>query len=104
MSPLQVLLIATCTWVAWCPAAAFQSKARGGSGHVSIVPVLPFFPLAAWGLAYWLQTRGLTTGISIVGALHLALLAAMLVSLQRSRRTLRLVRSDDSESGSAGQP
>ena len=89
MTHLQVLMIATCTWIVWCPAAALQSAAGGGSGHVSVFPALPVFPLFAWGLAYWLQTKELTIGVALVGVAHLALLALMLVSIVRSRRTLR---------------
>jgi hypothetical protein len=52
MSHLVVLLVASLAWVVWVPATGLQKLARGHAGSVSVFPVIPMFPLAAWGLAY----------------------------------------------------
>ncbi|MFA5505520.1 MAG: hypothetical protein WC423_08855 [Vulcanimicrobiota bacterium] len=57
-------------------------------GGVSVLPVIPFFPLAAWGLAALLDSvlnpvrEGL--GVMIIGGLHTLLLVAFLISLVTS--------------------
>jgi hypothetical protein len=51
MTHWQVLIIATITWVVWIPACSFEALAQGRSGSVSILPGIPVFPLAAWGLS-----------------------------------------------------
>jgi hypothetical protein len=104
MSPLQVLLVATATWIAWVPAAGLQRAARGRKGGVSIVPVLPFFPLAAWGLAWWLQRSGMASAPAWLGVAHLALLVLMLASIVKSKRVLRRRRETASADGSERAP
>jgi hypothetical protein len=89
MTHLQVLLIATLTWIVWVPAAALDKHARGDSGAISIAPVLPLFPLAAWGLAYLLHSMNLPIGVTLVGAAHLVLLVYMIVSMVRSKSKIR---------------
>lgn len=85
MTHLQVLLVATITWIAWIPATSLQRLARGDSGSVSISPVIPVDPLAAWGLAYVLPL----SGVAVVGIAHLGLLVLILFSIAKSKRILR---------------
>lgn len=85
MTHLQVLIVATVTWIAWVPAASLQGLARGDSGSISIFPVVPVAPLAAWGLAYVLPLGG----AAVVGIAHLGLLVLMLFSIAKSKRILR---------------
>lgn len=85
MTHLQVLIVATVTWIAWIPAASLQRLARGESGSASIFPVIPVAPLTAWGLAYVLPSGG----AAVVGVVHLGLLVLMLFSIAKSKRALK---------------
>lgn len=83
------LIASTVAWLVWIPAAAYQRAARGERGGVSIFPVIPCFPLAACGFVYWADLVGMkSVGIAIVAG-HVLLLAALLVSITKSRRKLR---------------
>ena len=93
MTHLQVLLVATLTWIAWVPTTALDKRARGDRGSMSIAPVLPFFPLAAWGLAWVLHSMHLPTAVTFVGVAHLVLLACMVVSMLMSRSKIRRQRA-----------
>ena len=89
MTHLQVLLLASLTWIVWAPAAALDKRARGDHGALSIAPVLPSFPLAAWCLAYLLHSMKSPIGVTLVGAVHLVLLVWMMVSIVRSKSKIR---------------
>ena len=89
MTHWQVLIIATITWVVWIPACSFEALAQGRNGSVSILPGIPVFPLAAWGLSYASQAAGWSMGATLVGVAHIVLLVWMLVSIAKSKRTLR---------------
>ena len=52
-----------------------EKKAKRESGGVSVVPIVPLFPLAAWGLAAILDLIHDRLGYYIVGGLHVILLA-----------------------------
>lgn len=51
-----------------------ERKADGKPGGVSILPVFPVFPLAAWGLAALLDWVHDGLGYYLIGGLHLVLL------------------------------
>jgi len=53
------------------------------------MPVVPFYPLLAWGLAALLDRVYDNLGLMIVGGLHLLLLASFVVSVARSLITIR---------------
>ena len=88
MSLLLVFVVASVTWVAWIPAASLRRAAEGENSHVSIFPVLPVFPLVAAGIAYCGARAGYELLIYAVIVAHLVLLAAMLISIARSKRLL----------------
>lgn len=94
MSHLLVLLLATLTWVVWVFATGFEQLARGKAGTVSIFPVIPMFPLAAWGLAYAFESLSLPVGATVIGVIHGALLVALLVSIGKSVLVLRRARKE----------
>jgi hypothetical protein len=89
MTALHVFLIASLTWIVWIPAVVLEKRARGEAGSVSIFPVIPVFPLAAWGSAYLLDLLLPAAGTLIVGGGHVVLMAAMLFSIVKSALTLR---------------
>jgi len=76
-------------WLAWLPAVVMQKRANGDHSAVSIAPVLPFSPLSVSGIAFAMQEFGMSIGVTILGSLHLALLAAFVVSIVRSYRRLK---------------
>ncbi|KQU64579.1 hypothetical protein ASC98_27670 [Rhizobacter sp. Root1238] len=81
MTHLQVLIIATLTWIVWMPASSLQRLASEGRSSISILPIFAGAPLAVWGLAYVLPPPGAT----VIGAIHLGLLIWMMISIARSR-------------------
>jgi hypothetical protein len=80
MTHLQVLLIATITWIVWVPAAALDYRARHAPGGVSIFPA-PFMPLFFWGVAYIFHRANVPSAVTAIGVLHLVYLAWMIVSM-----------------------
>lgn len=76
-------------WFVWIPAGLLERAARGDSGGFSPMPVFPFYPLVAWGLAALLDQFYDSLGFMIVGGLHLLLLALFVVSVVRSLITIR---------------
>lgn len=89
MTPLYVLLIASVTWIFWVPAVLLEKVAKGDRGSTSIFPVLPVFPLAAWGIAYLIDFAKPQAGVVIVGGGHIIILASMLISITRSLLVIR---------------
>ena len=92
MSHLVVLLVASLAWVVWVPATGLQKLARGHAGSVSVFPVIPMFPLAAWGLAYMFHLFSFPAGATALGVIHAALLVGFLVSIAKSAFELRRAR------------
>lgn len=84
MTPVHVLLLAALAWVTWGVVAAMQRGARGEGAGVSIFPAIPFFPLAAWGLAVGLEKFHPGLGILLVGGGHGILLLTLLGSIART--------------------
>jgi hypothetical protein len=89
MSHLVVLLLATAAWLAWVFAAGLQKRVRGEAGSVSPFPVIPVFPLTAWGLAYMFQELSLPMGATVIGVVHAILLMGFLVSIAKSAFRIR---------------
>ena len=89
---LPILLFAV--WVLWVFAAVAEVRARElrcgtpkeQRGGVSILPVIPLFPLFFWGVA-WLADRLFAPWGSVaVAVLHLVLAAAMAFTFVRDLR------------------
>ena len=84
-------------WGGWAVTAAAQvaaADARRGvpvsqRRGVSIAPVIPVFPLVAWGLAWLGDWVAKPLGTVLVGALHAILAVTLVVSLVRSWWYLR---------------
>jgi len=94
MSPLQVLLVAIVTWFIWILAAGFEKQARGERGTISIFPVIPLFPLVAWGLAHALQSFSLPLGVAVLGYLHVLYTVTLVISIVVSAIKLRRRKRD----------
>ena len=54
---------------------------RGDSEGTSILPVIPFFPIVAWGFGVGLNLIKPKAGLYVVGGLHAGLFAAFLGSV-----------------------
>jgi len=89
MAPWLVFVIATITWLIWVPVAAAGNAASGSRSGVSVFPILPVFPLVAWGGAALFHFIAHPIGATVIGMAHTALLVALLVSLARSRCATR---------------
>jgi len=59
--------------------AVLEKKVKGMPGGVSIFPVFPIMPLAAWGLAVLLELVYHRLGYYIIGGLHVILLILWLI-------------------------
>lgn len=71
-------------WLFWIPVSLLERAARGDSDGFSFVPIIPVFPLCAWGLAALLDWFHGRLGFMVVGGLHTLLLLCFLVSIGRS--------------------
>lgn len=65
------------------------------------MPVFPFYPLLAWGLAALLDRFYDNLGLMIVGSLHVLLLASFIVSFTRS---LIIIRRKKQTPGKPSEP
>ena len=91
--PLFVFLV----WCLWAVAAATQRAAEdarrgipvGHRGGVSVLPVIPLFPLAFWACAWLIDRAAGPWGTVFVGASHLAFAVGLTVSILRDSRRLR---------------
>jgi hypothetical protein len=81
MNGLILFGICFVTWLAWVPAVLMEKKARGDSGGTSILPVIPLFPLVAWGIGVCLNMIKPKAGLYVVGGLHAVLFAAFVRSV-----------------------
>ena len=91
--PTIVFLVWTLYPLVGAAQLAAEDVRRGtpvaGRRGVSPASVIPLAPIAAWGLA-WLGNRAADSpGTVVVGALHVALAVALVVSLARSWWYLR---------------
>lgn len=85
MTHIQVLIVATIAWIIWIPASSLGRLVSEGRGNISILPVFPGAPLAAWGLTYVVPAGGAV----VIGLVHFALMIWMLCSIAKSRHTLK---------------
>ena len=69
-----------------------QKLTRGHAGSISLFPVIPMFPLAAWGLAYMFHRLSFPAGATVLGVIHAVLLVGLLVSIAKSVFELRRAR------------
>ena len=99
--PVVLLLFFFLVWITWIPAVLIEKKAAGDDGYTSILPVIPLYPLVAWGAALGLNRLGEKWGTFSIGGIHVVLLFWMLFTIWRSWQTLRQKRA---EQGGAGQP
>ena len=87
-------------WFAWCmwvPAAVADRAARDAAngvaqdkrGGVSVFPVLPLFPLLAWGVAVAVDRYLWPWGTLLVGAAHVVLAVTCIFSAVRNYRRLQ---------------
>jgi hypothetical protein len=76
-------------WLLWIPVALLERTAKGASGGISFLPIIPVFPLCAWGLAALLDWFHSRLGLVVVGGLHVILLLCCLVSIARSLYVIR---------------
>ena len=85
-------------WFLWTFAAIAEKRAgevRAGTpperrGGVSILPVIPLFPLFFWGVAWFADRFFPPWGSIVVGGLHVVLALFMLATLFRDLRFCRL--------------
>ena len=84
MSHLLVFLLATPAWIACLVAEGYEKLARGEPGTVLLMPALPFFPLIAWGLAYFSHRLSFPFVATILGTIHAVLLVLCTGSLSNS--------------------
>jgi hypothetical protein len=95
-----LLVLVILTWCLWAVAAAAERAASEAAegvpeskrGGVSIAPVIPLFPLAAFGVAVAADAFFAPWGTRVVGGLH-GLLATLFV-LSIVRDWVRLRRSE----------
>ncbi len=84
-------------WMLWAMAGitriAAEDAERGipepERRGVSLLPGIPLFPLAAWGLAWAIDRVAPPWGYLGVGSAHTLLAVAMLVSITRDQRRIR---------------
>lgn len=84
-------------WCMWVPAAVVERAVRDASlgiaqdkrGRVSVFPVLPLFPLLAWGAAVAVDRYLFPWGTVIVGAAHVVLAVTCSFSAFRNYRRLQ---------------
>lgn len=81
MSGLILFGICFGTWLAWVPAVLMEKKAKGNSGGTTILPVIPLFPLVAWGIGVGLNMIKPKAGLYVIGGLHVVLFAAFVGSV-----------------------
>jgi hypothetical protein len=103
MSHMLLLVFLFVAWGFWAWAAMSEKTVsdtrvglpRDQHGHVSIVPVIPLFPLVLWGVAVFWDKGQPPWGTRIIGSLHAALIVACIISIALNRRRLRAIRNAD---------
>ena len=96
-SSWQLLVGLFVVWMLWAIAAMMERAAedvRKGipkeqRGHVSIVPVIPLFPLFFWGVACLLDLFVSHLGTVLVSGGHVVLSVCLIVSIIRDWKRLR---------------
>jgi hypothetical protein len=93
MESLLLLGICTVAWLAWLPAALLEKEARGDKGGTSIMPIIPFYPLVAWGVGLGLNALRPSAGLYVIGGLHIILLVVFLGSAALSAIKIKTKKS-----------
>jgi hypothetical protein len=93
MNGLILFGICLVTWFAWVPAVLMEKKARGDPGGTSILPVIPLFPLVAWGIGVGLNLLKPKAGLYVVGGLHVVLFAVFVGSVIVSAVRIKMRKS-----------
>lgn len=97
MSSWLLALFILVVWCLWAVVAVAEREAEdarrgipeGQRGGVSLLPVIPVFPIGLWCIA-WLIDRVVSPwGTWIVGSAHGVLAVCLTVSLVRALRCLR---------------
>ncbi len=83
-------------WVIACAGETAVSNARRGMpkgrrGGASILPGIPVFPLAFWGVAWIIDSVVSPWGSIIVGGAHVVFVIFLIVSIVRDLRYLRSI-------------
>lgn len=88
---LGFLAVVWCLWaVAAAAAEAVRAATDGRKVHgVSILPVIPFYPLVLWGVALLIDRAAAPWGTRVVAAGHAAFAVALAASIIRDRWRLR---------------
>lgn len=95
MSTWSWVILVTTAWLLWVVAAAFELEAakrrgeRPADAGVSVLPVIPLFPLALLCVAWVLNRFVSPWGTRIVGALHVLMIAACLMGIVIYARRIR---------------
>jgi hypothetical protein len=84
-------------WLFWIPVCVWSRAARGDFGGTSILPGIPAFPLAAWGLSALLDRLHPDLGLLVVGGFHALLLLFFIVSAIRSFHAIKRNKSNVSQ-------
>lgn len=89
MKSLLLPGICTISWLLWIPATGLQKKVRGDDSGLSIVPVIPLFPLIAWLSSLGLDYIRPDLGFFMIGGIHVVLsvifIGSSLISLFKLR-------------------
>jgi len=102
MPSLLLLVFLFATWFVWIIACAAEKAVEGARrglpegqrGGVSILPGIPIFPLAFWGIALLIELVADPWGTWAIGTVHGAFLVVMLVSILRNWFRLRILDKD----------
>ena len=87
MGTWTLLILVTVTWVLWAFGAlqAHRIGTREGrnrpDSHMSVVPIIPVFPLLAFGLAKGVDKIASPWGTRLVGGFHALLAVAFVVTI-----------------------
>ena len=90
------LFVVWCVWVIACAGETAVSNARRGipegmRGGASVLPGIPVFPLAFWGVAWIIDSIVSPWGSIIVGGAHVVFVVLLIVSIVRASRHLRSI-------------
>lgn len=88
-------------WLMWAVAATLQVRVRdvvepltdGNRRGMSVVPVIPLFPLLLWGIANLVDLGVAPWGTVLIGSLHVLFALALVISIARDWFRLRRLRS-----------
>jgi len=99
MSWWALLIFVTATWLLWAVWGLLGLQAdklehkRPQDAGISIMPIIPFFPLIAFGVAMCLNAVFDPWGTRIVGAIHALLIVIFLAGIAREVLRIRSANS-----------